>query len=186
MNFFRVAFAICTLIAISSCSGSNVSYNYPNNVDVNRKARSGNFMSKSWLPFADKSEKKTEEKIRGESVGSHTLTLWQASAQVIGEMFPISVVDKDSGIIATEWYQETPESIIRLKINVLVRSKDNTKDSLRVSVFQQKRIDGNSPWQGSGLEDSESVANSTFKAKKIKDHILNRANAAKKSSPSNE
>ena len=189
MNFLRLIIAVFALFAIDSCYGNKqVTYDYPNNIEVTRRARSGNFMSKAWLPFAKKDEKKIAEVIESPAPEKDSaLSLWQASVESIGEMFPISVMDKSSGIIATEWYQETPESTTRLKINVLVRGKkDDTQDSLRVSVFQQKRVDSNSPWQGSGLENSESVADSALKARKIKEYILNKINRAKKSSSLNE
>ncbi len=130
-------------------------------------------MSLSWLPFGDKKdEEDNQPKKKSQTKESK---LWEASVEVIGGMFPISVVDERSGLIATEWYQEKPDSRTRIKVNLLLKRGDDKNPAIRVSIFQQERSGGNSTWQGSGLHSSESVANSSLKAKKIKNEILKRA-----------
>ncbi len=126
-------------------------------------------MSTSWLPFSGKSTDKKEK-----ATEDNDLNLWQSSVQVVGLMFPISIIDEKSGIIATQWHQESPESNIRIKINILIREAKSLDKSIRVSVFQQNRKDENSSWQGSGLHSPESVAKSAMKARRLKAEILRR------------
>ncbi|MBT6252686.1 MAG: DUF3576 domain-containing protein, partial [Flavobacteriaceae bacterium] len=92
---------------------------------------------------------------------------WEASIDVVSAIIPISVIDRKSGIIASEWYQESEDSTKRIKVNILVRQNKDLNKTIRVSVFQQKRGSKDESWGGGVLHNPESVANSTFKAKKI-------------------
>lgn len=169
MIFLRIIATFCLLFAIASCSKSKVSYHYPNNQDVDRRSKNtGRFLSGNWTPLAE------DKKIKTDTESNYdTSRLWQTSVQVIGLLFPISIIDEKSGIIATEWYQENPQSSTRIKVNVLIRDEKNLEESIRVSVFEQRREKENSSWQA-GTKDSESVARSAMKAQKIKDEILRR------------
>ncbi len=170
MMFLRAVIAACLLFNVVSCSSGKVSYHYPRNQDINRKARTGKFMDSSWLPFSDKKDEEEPAKEKKE----YKPSLWQTSVQVVGLMFPLSIIDEKSGIVATEWHQETPDSNTRIKINVLIRDGETLQDSIRVSVFQQKRLNKNTSWEGGGLHSPESVASSAQKAQEIKEEILKR------------
>ncbi len=174
MSFSRIIILVFIGFGVFACSKPKVSYHYPNHTEVDRRSKNtGRFMSGNWTPF-EESEKDKNEK--SETVPNHDSSrLWQTSVQVVGLLFPISIIDEKSGIIATEWYQENPQSNRRIKLNVLVRGEAQLEESIRVSVFEQQRKNENSPWQA-GAKDPESVEKSAMKAEKIKAEILRRMN----------
>lgn len=180
MSFFKIVVNIFVLafvlLGVISCSKPKVSYHYPNNTEVDRRSKNtGRFMSGSWTPFAKSKEDKEGEKDAKEQPAQDVSRLWRTSVQVIGLLFPISIIDERSGIIATEWYQENETSNRRIKINVLIRNKEKLEDAIRVSVFEQQRNGSESPWQAAS-RDPKSVAKSANKAEQIKAEILRRMN----------
>jgi hypothetical protein len=71
--------------------------------------------------------------------------LWRASLDTMSFM-PLSSADPFGGVIITDWYSppETPNE--RIKVNVYILDRQLRADGLRISVFRQSRVNGNS-WQ---------------------------------------
>lgn len=70
--------------------------------------------------------------------------LWQAALDSLA-FLPLASANPDGGVIITDWYEDTTTTNAqrtRSKINVLIVGRDLRADSLRVSVFRQRR-DGN-------------------------------------------
>lgn len=170
MNFIKKTLVLKLLLCIFSCSTSNISYHYPQGSDIDRKSRGGKFSSKSFTLF----KKKENDKIDNFSA------LWTSAAEVVSQIIPISVIDQKSGIIASEWYQENEKSLNRIKINILIKESNNINESIRVSVFQQKRSSKDDAWQGNVLHSPSAVANSAMKAEKIKKKIIKYAKLSQK------
>lgn len=166
---------IASLIFLSAACAKKIEYEYPNNQDYQRKSRAGSFLNEDLVVFGKKKDEKKPEEAEESQNNS---ALWQASVEVIGSLFPIDIVDKNSGIIATQWYQETALSDKRIKINALIKGREIVERNLRVSVFRQKK-DLKGAWVGDGLEDSEGEnGEKGITAKLIKEKILERAKKA--------
>ncbi len=167
--------AILFLTIFATCCAKKVSYNYPDNQDYARNSRAGTLTNKDLVVFGGKETNEKKEKVSQTNDVSKS-ALWKASTEVIGSLFPIAIIDSDSGIIASEWYQESANSAKRVKINALVRASKIKEENLRISVFRQIKIADGS-WQGDGFEDSENATSSdALTAKLIKEKILEKAN----------
>lgn len=91
--------------------------------------------------------------------------LWRASLDSISFM-PLASADPFGGTIITDWYQKPSTPNERVKMNILILSKELRADALRVDVFRQTR-DANGQWQ------QATVADST--PRRLSDMILRRA-----------
>lgn len=66
--------------------------------------------------------------------------LWQASLDILSSTMPLSSVDSNSGIIITDWYTIKNKNNERVKISVLISSKELRADGVKVSIFKQVQI----------------------------------------------
>lgn len=167
----KLLFSTLFCCFLFSCSTESVSYNYPDNPDYARKSRAGlAFSKKDLVLFGKKSdEKKANAKI-GEIKSSD---LWKSTLAVISGLFPIAIIDSDSGVIVSEWSQEK-NSVERIKINALVKGVEAKKENLQITIFRQKKIGSKNDdsWGAPSLEDSDSES---LSAKLIQEKILTRA-----------
>ncbi len=159
------------ILVIFSCSKDNTTYNYPDNLDYRRKSRAGNFLKKEIKIYDAANSSKNSDKQNIDSGKVANSALWKASVSIVGELFPIAVIDSDAGIIATEWYQASPLSNKRVKVNALVKDSGLDESNLRVTVFRQIRDSAKDNWQGAGQESSEKNSGD-LTAKLIKEKIL--------------
>jgi len=166
----RFLFFASLCLCLFACSKKSVNYNYPDNPDYARNSRAGMAFSKQDLVlFGKKSDKKAAEK--SENVKSSLL--WKSALDVVSGLFPIAIIDSDSGIIISEWYHDE-NSDERIKINALVKGAEVKKENLQITIFRQKKV-GNrkdSTWGAPSLEDSDSKS---LSAKLIQEKILERA-----------
>ena len=63
--------------------------------------------------------------------------LWKASVEILSKTIPLASVDSNSGIIITDWYNIKGKETERIKISVLVNTKELRADGVKVSVFKQ-------------------------------------------------
>ncbi len=64
--------------------------------------------------------------------------LWQASLDILSSTMPLASVDSNSGIIISDWYNLKGSQDERVKISVLINSKELRADGVKVSIFKQK------------------------------------------------
>ena len=64
--------------------------------------------------------------------------LWQASLDILSSTMPLASVDSNSGIIISDWYNIKGSNNERVKISVLINTKELRADGVNVSVFKQK------------------------------------------------
>tara|TARA_B100001029_G_C14869633_1_gene343799 strand:- start:3 stop:509 length:507 start_codon:yes stop_codon:yes gene_type:complete len=69
------------------------------------------------------------------SVNPH---LWQASLDILSSTMPLASVDSNSGIIISDWYNLKGNQDERVKISVLIKTRELRADGVKVSVFKQK------------------------------------------------
>ncbi len=175
MKFLQIILFFLCLLSVGSCVKKDVSYNYPNNQDFARKSRAGMFFSKKDLViFGDKKIDNIIENEEANAIANSKL--WKASIEVIGSLFPIAIIENNSGIIVSEWHEDSGNKNRRVKVNALVKGVEAREENLRISVFRQKKSnDANATWQNDELEDSESAAADALTAKLIQDKILQKA-----------
>lgn len=196
----RIIFLIfCALLF--SCGTKDISYNYPDNPDYARKIRAGTAFSKGDLViYGKKKEKSPQAKLaenfedddfenehfenfgignRADAGAKKSLAaksnLWRATVEVVSQLFPIAIINSESGIITTEWYQESPNDKERVKISALIKGAEPKNENLHITIFRQKKLaqknSGNS-WQDLNREDSSSGG---LSAKLLHDKILSLA-----------
>ena len=69
------------------------------------------------------------------SVNPH---LWQASLDILSSTMPLVSVDSNSGIIISDWYSIKNNQNERVKISVLINTKELRADGVKVSLFKQR------------------------------------------------
>ncbi len=152
------------LVLFSSCQNNAIDYDYPENPDNVRKQRAGKFFDDVTL-FDDK---KTNQKTINKVDKKTSSPLWVASIEVISALLPISIVDENSGLIITEWYQDGKSQSDRIKINLLVKGLEPKKENLLLTIFRQAKND-------QGIWVDEQSANQSLSAQMIKDKIIEKA-----------
>lgn len=176
MKFLQIILLFFCLEFISSCTKKNISYNYPDNQDYARQSRAGMFFSKKDLVVLGDKKSEKDKIIKSKNTAIADSKLWQASVEVMGSLFPIAIIEENSGIIVSEWHEDSANNKRRVKVNILVKGPETKKENLRISVFRQKKSNGvNSDWQSDGLEDSESTAADALTANLIQEKILQKA-----------
>lgn len=182
-----ISLIFCALLF--SCSTKDIAYNYPDNPDYARKSRAGTAFSKGDLVVYGKKKEKEPTRLaedfdnyglgdRVDSGATKSLAaksdLWQPTVEVVSSLFPIAIVNAESGIITTEWYQE-PKSDERIKISALIKGSEAKKENLRITIFRQKQLvkkNSEPIWQDLSREDSDS---GTLSAKLLQEKILSKA-----------
>ena len=77
-------------------------------------------------------------------------------------ILPIITASKQDGIITTDWYSTTSNSLERVKFNIIIKDDNMTDNSLQVNMFKEI-LDGN-VWKTQKID--------TNTADKIKENIL--------------
>lgn len=97
--------------------------------------------------------------------------LWQATLDSL-DFLPLASANPEGGVIITDWYEDTASNKgannkgrTRFKVNVVITGRDLRSDSLRVSVFRQRRTDNE--WRALGGSDAL--------ARQLENIILSRA-----------
>ncbi len=155
-----------TIILLSSCSKADIKYEYPENPDIVRKSRAGKYFNNDLVLFGQTKNSQSSNSKTFEAK-EKTYPLWSASLEVIGDLLPISAVDINSGVILTDWYQDPEDKKNRIKINLLVKSREIKADSLVISIFRQK-LNSKQNWQ-------DDRSSNDLSARLIKAKIIERA-----------
>jgi hypothetical protein len=69
--------------------------------------------------------------------------LWKASLNILSSNMPLVSIDSYSGVIISDWYSLKGKSNERVKISILVNTKELRADGLNVKIFKQV-LKGNS------------------------------------------
>ena len=156
---------------IFSCAPKRVEYEYPQDPNFARKARAGRFFDKDLALYdhknheresrlesepRERNEKNEINEINEKNERNKSNPLWIASLEVISDLMPIDVVDSDSGLIVTDWYQDNKNDKTRTKINLIVKDKNIAEENLALSIFKQKK-DKNGIWQDQEMRDKSAA-----------------------------
>lgn len=104
-----------------------------------------------------------------ESAGNNPLGvnsfLWRATLDTLAFM-PLASADPFGGVILTDWYEDPKTPGERFKVNALILDRQLRADSIKLSVFKQKK-DMKGAWMDSAVDASV--------ARKMEDAVLTRA-----------
>ena len=166
MNRHLASLAIAGFAAtllLSACGGAEDDQQYPTTEEDRRKARLGKLSGEEGLTVfgADNSEKG--------GAGSNPLGvnsfLWRGTLDTLAFM-PLISADPWGGTILTDWYEDPQAPGERFKINALILDRNLRTDSLKISVFRQKKnASGN--WEDAQVD--------ATMGRKLEDTVLTRA-----------
>jgi len=133
----RALYAALTLLALTSaCSLTpDEEQSYPQTEEDRRKERLGKITGEGGLTFGGGSEKGSEAGKNPLGVNSF---LWRASLDTLS-FLPITAADPWGGTILTDWYEDAETPGERYKLNVLILDRQLRADSLKITVFRQKK-----------------------------------------------
>ncbi len=155
-----VALLLSTFV-LSSCSGADKEYTYPQDPEDARRARHGKLTGDGLKLFGGAED---EVQKGGSTIGVNSF-LWRASLDTLSFM-PFADVDPHGGVIITDWYEDPDHRGERFKINVFILGTDLRVDMLRLTVFKQAK-DANGNWRDIRVPDDL--------ARQMEDAILSRA-----------
>lgn len=158
---------LLNLLLITACNGNDVAYDYPLSNEQKRENASGSLVTNNPDGFMLFGKGKTSA-----NTGSNVATthLWQAALESIVFM-PIATVDASSGLIITDWYEDSDLRGERFKLNIFVDNKGEMKaSSLIVTAFKQK-LDKSGNWRDEKV--TSNIVN------EIEEKILNKARELK-------
>jgi hypothetical protein len=170
VNHFLRSFASLALIAaVAACSGARIEDDIPREIpgspDVytsSNAARSneiGSLFGGDGLGFGG-----NRGTGGGGGIGVNAL-LWQATLDTIAFM-PLVQADPFGGVILTDWYSSDNAPSERLKLNVFIIGQELRADSVRVSMFRQRRT-GADNWEDVAVQPQSPIG--------IENAILTRA-----------
>lgn len=156
--------AMTGLVLLSACSlfddGDTTSFPKP---DIDRRRiRVGKLTGDEGLVLGGESDAKKEAGKNPLGVNSF---LWRATLDTLSFM-PLASADPFGGTILTDWYEDPNAAGERFKVNALILDRQLRADSLKISVFRQKRNKNN------GWDDAPVDADM---ARKLEDAVLTRA-----------
>ena len=150
-------FIILLFLIISACGGNNQKFDPYKGIygpkeyeDMKEIKRSGSILKDLFLGKKDKSNN-----IQNNNLKINPF-LWQASLDVLSSSIPLVSIDSNSGIIISDWYGLKRKSNERVKISVLVKTKELRADGLSVKVFKQV-LRGNS-WERKSIDPNIAIS----------------------------
>ena len=165
----RVVVAIALSALLAACSGARIEDDIPREIpgspDVytsSNAARSneiGSLFGGDGLGFGG-----NRGTGGGGGIGVNAL-LWQATLDTIAFM-PLVQADPFGGVILTDWYSSDNAPSERLKLNVFIIGQELRADSVRVSMFRQRRT-GTDNWEDVAVQPQSPIG--------IENAILTRA-----------
>lgn len=162
-NCLRFALIAC-LIAMTACGlKADEDTAYPKAPEDQIRARVGKMTGEEGLVIGGTADKEKE------SAGKNPLGvnsfLWRATLDTLA-FLPLASADPFGGVILTDWYEDAQAPGERFKVNALILDRQLRADSLKLSVFRQKR-DKNGDW-------ADAPTDATL-ARKLEDTVLTRA-----------
>lgn len=135
---------------------------YPKTEEDRRRARLGKITGEEGLVIGGTSDK---EKETGKNPLGVNSFLWRATLDTLN-FLPLASADPFGGVILTDWYEDPDAPGERFKVNALILDRQLRADSLKLSVFRQKK-DKNGLWAD--------AATDSGLARKLEDTVLTRA-----------
>ena len=135
---------------------------YPKTEEDRRRARLGKITGEEGLVIGGTKE---SDKEAGKNPLGVNSFLWRATLDTLN-FLPLASADPFGGVILTDWYEDPQAPGERFKVNALILDRQLRADSLKVSVFRQKKA-ANGQWIDASTDSSLS--------RKLEDTVLTRA-----------
>lgn len=162
----RVYAALALLALTQACSlmpTADAEQNYPKSDIDRRRARVGKMSGDEGMVIGGTSEK---EKEAGKNPLGVNSFLWRATLDTLA-FLPMTSADPWGGVILTDWYEDPEAPGERFKVNALILDRQLRSDSLKLSVFRQKKDSKTGQWIEASTD--------TGLARKLEDTVLTRA-----------
>lgn len=158
--------ALLGLLTLTACesvqSAADSDTSYPKTPEDRRRARVGKMSGDEGIVIGGPSDK---EKEAGKNPLGVNSFLWRATLDTL-TFLPIASADPWGGVILTDWYEDPQAPGERFKVNALILDRQLRADSLKISVFRQKK-DAKGAWMDAPTD--------TAMARKLEDTVLTRA-----------
>ena len=135
-------FSVCSTVAAASflvllvaCSEKPDTTSYPTTEEDRRRDRIGKLTGAEGIVVGGGSEKDKEAGKNPLGVNSF---LWRATLDTLSFM-PLASADPFGGVILTDWYEDPATPGERYKVNALIMDRQLRADSIKITVFRQKR-----------------------------------------------
>lgn len=156
---------LVTLTALSGCGifgKADDNQAYPKTDRDQRRARLGKLTGDEGITLGGASDKDKETGKNPLGVNSF---LWRATLDTLA-FLPLASADPFGGVILTDWYEDPDTKGERFKVNALILDRQLRADSIKISVFRQKK-DAKGNW-------ADAQADATL-GRKLEDTVLTRA-----------
>ncbi len=161
---YRFLPLLCLMLGVTACSwlSTGDTSSYPKTDEDRIKERVGKLTGEEGLSIGGPSGK---EKDAGKNPLGVNSFLWRATLDTLAFM-PLASADPWGGVIITDWYEDPQAAGERFKVNALILDRQLRTDSLKISVFRQKK-DGSGSWQEAPVD--------AQMGRKLEDTVLTRA-----------
>jgi hypothetical protein len=161
----RLIYLLSGLLLVSACEsldmkGDTSSFPIPQEDQIQRRV--GKIGGEESLISFGGAEKKEDGSNNPLGVNSF---LWRATLDTVSFM-PLASADPFGGVIITDWYEDPEAPGERFKINAMILDRALRADSIRVTLFKQRKTPQNT-WQDVNVPESTS--------RKLEDAVLTRA-----------
>lgn len=165
-NFSKLLLAGCAAVfLLAGCDAADEEQNYPITDRDRLRARLGKMTGENGLTvIGGDSGDETGSGSGGNPLGVNSF-LWRGTLDTLAFM-PLTSADPWGGTILTDWYEDPQSPGERFKVNALILDRNLRTDSLKISVFRQRK-NATGAW-----EDAEVDATM---GRKLEDTVLTRA-----------
>ncbi|MDA9558719.1 DUF3576 domain-containing protein [Alphaproteobacteria bacterium] len=142
-KYYKIVF-ILIIFSISACGDKVEQYDRDKAIyspsDYNYRQlikRDGSLLKDLFVEKKDRSNSNQENSLNINSF------LWKASLNILSSSMPLGSIDSNSGVIISDWYSLKGKTNERVKISVLIDTKELRADGVNVKIFKQV-LKGNS------------------------------------------
>ena len=158
--------SFAALILLTACDSEDDKTNYPQTEEDRRKERVGKLSGDGGLTVFGASDKDKDGAAAGTNPLGVNSFLWRGTLDTLAFM-PLISADPWGGTILTDWYEDPQTPGERFKVNALILDRQLRVDSLKISVFRQKKDPKTGAWQDAATDAGMS--------RKLEDAVLVRA-----------
>lgn len=168
MNRFHASLALAafgSLLFLSACKGADEDQQYPTTEEDRRKERLGKLSGDNGITMLGGDSDDKDSGTGGNPLGVNSF-LWRGTLDTLAFM-PLISADPWGGTILTDWYEDPEAPGERFKVNALILDRNLRTDSLKISVFRQKKNVTSGLWEDAQVD--------AGMGRKLEDTVLTRA-----------
>jgi len=136
----------CLFFICCACNGSNqgIVQDFPKDQTLERKQYAGNmFGNKDGIVIFEDKNKNGKDSISNSERHEQT-GLWERAIDFVSGILPISIVDKNVGLVSTDWgnIESISGTDDLYRMNLIISGQEIERKNISISVFK-KEEDGN-------------------------------------------